>query len=249
MQHEKTSSTLWVGGGGVATLFEHKVTDPTQPSTLSVGTPGERRSLPVENRFKVALERNQAESGEVESMDKILSEAGEEMELGTIPEEGAVTRNFSPGTTRELLQDLSGDDWADTATPTLWCPRKNLELPLSSEPSNMGMVLLGNEMREKNAFEGNKWMFLSTRDEKAWQDILSEFNQKVERKVELGDIKEELWDTVMGFREPVLVATGLDEKARGDLLEKTVRLREQKQSAEDKSCKDRSTPNEKTDNK
>ena len=61
------------------------------------------------NRFKDALERDQAESGEGESMDETLSEAGEEMELGTKPEEGAVTGNFTPGTTRELPQDLSGD--------------------------------------------------------------------------------------------------------------------------------------------
>ena len=47
-------------------------------------------------------------------MDEILSEAGEEMEMGVTPEEGAVAGNFSPGTTRELLQDLMGDDWADS---------------------------------------------------------------------------------------------------------------------------------------
>ena len=73
--------------------------------------------------------------------------------------------NFSPGTTRELLQDLSGDDWADTATPPLGSPRKNLELPLPSEPSIMGMVLLSDEMRKKNTFEGNKSMFLNNLDE------------------------------------------------------------------------------------
>ena len=33
-------------------LTESKVTDPATPSSLSVGTPGDRRSLPVENRFK-----------------------------------------------------------------------------------------------------------------------------------------------------------------------------------------------------
>ena len=53
----------------------------------------------------------------------------------------------------------------------------------------------------------------------------------------------------MGFGEPVLMATGLDEKARGELLEKMICLREQKQSTEDKSCKDSSTPNQKTENK
>ena len=108
---------------------------------------------------------------------------------------------------------------------------------------------MSDEVREKNAFEGNKWMFLSTLDEKAWQDFLSEFNRKLEHKVELGDFKDVLRVTVIGFGEPVLMATGLDEKARGELLEKMVRLREQKQSAEDKSCKDSSTPNEKTENK
>ena len=60
-----------------------------------------------------------------------------------------MTGNFNPGTTCELLQDLSGDDWADTATPPLGSLCKNLELPLTSEPSNMGMVLLTDEVREK----------------------------------------------------------------------------------------------------
>ena len=130
------------------------------PAPLTVGMPGDKRSLPVENRFKDALERDQDESGEGESMDETLSEAGEEIELGNTPEEVAVTGNFSPGTTRELLQDLSGDDWADTATPPMGSPRENLELPLPSEPSNMGMVLLSEEMRKKNTFEGNKSLFL-----------------------------------------------------------------------------------------
>ena len=92
-------------------------------------------------------------------------------------------------------------------------------------------------------------MFLSTLGEKAWQNFLREFYQKVERKVGLGDFKEVLWDTVIRFGEPVLMVTGLDKQARGELLEKMVRLREQMQSADDKSCKDRSTPNEKTENK
>ena len=221
-------------------LTEHKVTDPATSSPLSVGTAGDRRSPPVENRFKDALERDQAGSGEGESMEETLSEPGEEMSLGTMPDEGALTGKFSPCTTRELLQDLSGDDWADTATPPLRSPRKNLELPMASEPSNMAMVLLSNEMRENNTFDGNEWMFLNTLDEKAWQDFLSEFNQKVERKVKLDNFKEEFRDTVVGFKEPVLMATGLDEKSRGELLEMVVCLREQKQSTEAKSCKDSS---------
>ena len=51
-------------------LTEYKKADPTAPSPLSVGTPGDKRSLPVENRFKEVLEREQAESGERESMDE-----------------------------------------------------------------------------------------------------------------------------------------------------------------------------------
>ena len=71
----------------------------------------------------------------------------------------------------------------------------------------------------------------------------------MERKVKLDDFNEELWDTRVGFGEPVLMATGLHEKARGELPEKMVRLREQKQSTEAKSCKDSSLLNEKTQNK
>ena len=157
-------------------LTEYKSADPTTPSPLSVGTPVDRRNLPVENRFTDALERDQPESGEGESMDETLSEAGEEMEVGNTPDGGATNRDFSPGTTRELLQDLSGYDWANTTTSPLGSPRKNLELPLTSEPSNMGMVLLTDEVREKNAFEGNNEIFLSTLDEEARQSFLSEFN-------------------------------------------------------------------------
>ena len=43
---------------------------------------------------------------------------------------------------------------------------KNLELPLTSEPSNMGMVLLTDKAREENTFESNKDIFLSTLDER-----------------------------------------------------------------------------------
>ena len=69
------------------------------------------------------------------------------------------------------------------ATPPLGSPRKNLELPLTSEPSNMGMVLLTDEAREENTFQGNKDMFLSTLDEEEWRSFLDEFNQRVENKV------------------------------------------------------------------
>ena len=95
-------------------------------------------------------------------MDQTLSEAAEEMEVGNTPDGGTTNREFSPGTTCELLEDLSGDDWANTATPPLGSPQKNLELQLPSEPSNMSMVLLTDEAREENTFPGNKDMFLST---------------------------------------------------------------------------------------
>ena len=62
-------------------LTEYKKPGPTTPSPLSVGTPGDKRSGPVEDRFRRILERRRVESGE-ESMDETLSEAGEDMEVG-----------------------------------------------------------------------------------------------------------------------------------------------------------------------
>ena len=56
--------------------------------------------------------------------------------------------------------------------------------------------------------ESDKWMFVNTLDEKAWQDFLIEFNQKVGREAKLEDLKEELWSTVVKFGEPVLMGTG-----------------------------------------
>ena len=54
-------------------------------------------------------------------------------------------------TTQELLKDLSGENWADTATPPLISsPRKNLELPLKSETSNMGMTTGLDEKKRSN---------------------------------------------------------------------------------------------------
>ena len=132
---------------------EYKKSDPATPSPLSVGTPGDKRSGPVEDRFKRILERRKKESEE-ESMDETHSEVGEEMETGNTPEPKPAEEDF---TTQELLKGLSGDDWADTATPPLnSSPRKNLELPLTSETSNMGMILLSAEESEKNTFEGKE---------------------------------------------------------------------------------------------
>ena len=90
-------------------------------------------------------------------MDETLSEAGEDIEVGNTPEQKPSEEEF---TTQELLKDLSGENWADTPTPPLTSsPQKNLELPLTSENPNMGMILLSAERRHS----GLKalWIFLS----------------------------------------------------------------------------------------
>ena len=136
----------------IVSLTEYRKTDPTKPSPLSVGTPGDKRSLPVENRFKEVLEREQTESGEGEIMDETISGVVEEMEVRNTSDQGAVERDF---TMQELLKDLSGDDWTNTATPPLGSPRKDVELPLMSETFNMGILFLSAEESKKKTFEGN----------------------------------------------------------------------------------------------
>ena len=202
-----------------AGLTEYKETGPATPAPLSVDTPGDKRSGPVENQFRRILERREAESGE-ESMDETLSETGEDMEVGNTPEQKPSEEEF---TTQELLKDLSGENWAETPTPPLTSsPRKKLELSLTSENPNMGMIFLSADKKEKNTFEGNKDAFLSTLDADAWRKFLSNFNREVDDDTILDDFKEELWDTVVKFGEPILVGTGLEEKAREELLSKMV---------------------------
>ena len=92
-------------------------------------------------------------------------------------------------------------------------------------------------------------MFLGTLDEKAWRDFLSEFDQEMKSETTLDNFKEELWNTVVKFGEPVLMAIGLDEKARKELLSKMVKLREARQKTKDDQCKDGSTLKKKTDDK
>ena len=65
-------------------LTEYKKPGPETPSPLSVGTPGDKRSGPVEDRFRRILEGRRIESGE-ESMEETLSEAGEDMEVANTP--------------------------------------------------------------------------------------------------------------------------------------------------------------------
>ena len=144
------------------------------------------------------------------------------MEVGDTREPKPAQEVF---TAQELLQELSGDDWADTATPPLTSsPRKNLEVPWKS-------------------------MFLGTLDEKAGREFLSEFNQETESETTLDDFKEELWNTVVKFGEPVLMGTGLDGKTRNELLSKMVKLRGTRQKTGDDECKDSSTLKQKTDDK
>ena len=50
------------------------------------------------------------------------------------------------------------------------------------------------------------------------------------------ELKEELWHSVVGFGEPVLRATGLDEKAREELLGKMTHMWKTKPNTDPKSC-------------
>ena len=99
----------------------------------------------------------------------------------------------------------------------------------------MGRILLSAEERERNTFEGNKDMFLGTLDEDAWREFLREFNQEVNSETTLDKFKDELWDTVVKFGEPLLMGTGLDEKARKELLSKLVDLRRAQPATRDES--------------
>ena len=78
---------------------------------------------------------------------------------------------------------------------------------------------------------------------------MSDFNREVDDDTTLDDFKEELWDTVVKFGEPVLMGTGLEEKARGELLSKMVELRKASRKTKEDKCKDSSTLKQKTDNK
>ena len=73
-------------------LTEYKAADPTTPSPLSVETPADKRSLPVENRFTEALERDQAVSGERErAWTKPSAKLEKKWKCGIHPTEGQRT--------------------------------------------------------------------------------------------------------------------------------------------------------------
>ena len=125
---------LDAAGSLYVALTDYKKQDPATPSPLSLGTPGDKRSGPVEDRFRKILER-----GEPSQKKKAW------MRLSARQE-----RKWRWG----ILKDLSGDDCADTATPPLTSsPRKNLELPLTSETSIIGMILLSTEESKKSTFD------------------------------------------------------------------------------------------------
>ena len=78
---------------------------------------------------------------------------------------------------------------------------------------------------------------------------MSEFNHETKSETTLDNFKEELSNTVVKFGEPVLMGTGLDEKARKELLSRMVKLGETRQKTKDDKCKDGSTLKKKTDDK
>ena len=76
---------------------------------------------------------------------------------------------------------------------------------------------------------------------------MSDFNQETGSETTLENFKEELWNTVVKFKEHVLMGTGLDEKARKELLSKIVKMMETRQKTGDDENKDSSTLKQKTD--
>ena len=69
------------------------------------------------------------------------------------------------------------------------------------------------------------------------------------QKIEVDEFKEELWDTVVEFGEPISLATGQDENAREELPSKMVHMRETRTNIEPKPCKNSSTLKKKNENK
>ena len=83
----------------------------------------------------------------------------------------------------------------------------------------------------------------------SWWELLSELNHETKSETTLENLKEELWYTVVKFGETLLIGTGLDKKARKELLSKMVKLRETRQKTKDDECKHGSTLKQKTDDK
>ena len=107
MEMKQGEKELNAAGPLYVALTEYKKQDPATPSPLSVGTPGDKRSGPVETRFRDVLERRRAES-ERESMDVTLSEAKEEMEVGNTPEQ---KDDFRPQKASSNKGSTNGQTW------------------------------------------------------------------------------------------------------------------------------------------
>ena len=111
------------------------------------------------------------------------------------------------------------------------------------------MLFLNSDSKENNIFVGNKTIVLNTMDQEEWQKFLTESNQKVDVKVDVEEFKEELWDIVVEFGEPILMGTGLDKEAREEFFCKMFHIRERRPNTELKSYKDSSTLKKKVENK
>ena len=96
----------------------------------------------------------------------------------------------------------------------------------------------------------SKTMFLSILDQEVWQNSLTVFNRKVERKVNVEEFKEELRDKVMEFGEVILIETaGLDKVAREYLLNKMIHIRETRPNISPSSGKNSSSLKRKKESK
>ena len=102
------------------------------------------------------------------------------------------------------------------------------------------MAFLSNESKKNSTFEGTKTIFMSTLDQEGWQKSLTEFNWKMEQKVDIQEIKEKLWNLVMEFGEPILMRFGVKNVAREELHSKVIQIRERRRNIGPRSCKDSS---------
>ena len=90
---------------------------------------------------------------------------------------------------------------------------------------------------------------MNSLDQEGGQKFLTEFNQKVERKLNVEELKEELLDIMMEIGEPILMETGLDEEARQERLSKRIQNREMRLNTDPSSCKGSSTLKKKNERK
>ena len=70
--------------------------------------------------------------------------------------------------------------------PFLGAPRKSLELQLVSQPVEVDMVILSTDRQDKKRSSREKNDVLEYPGSRNMAKILTEFNQKVERKVDAG---------------------------------------------------------------